>query len=190
MILSDADILSRISSGEIICEPFNTRNLSNSSIDLRLGGKVLFPATDQIVKFDLDEDGKVTVKNPPRLVPIYLDGSIPVPSTDDYIILHPNDFCLAQTLEYVGSNSSDLVAEVCDKSTLARLGLSVCFSAGYIDAGNALNITLEIKNQSRYPIELKYGMHICQIKFVQLSSACMNPYSGKYKNSKAVAGAK
>jgi deoxycytidine triphosphate deaminase len=73
---------------------------------------------------------------------------------------------------------------------MARLGLSTFFGAGYIDPGNVLNITLEIKNNGHVPVELQYGMHICQIRFAYLSSPVTAPYNGKYLNSKTVEGAK
>jgi deoxycytidine triphosphate deaminase len=96
---------------------------------------------------------------------------------------------LAETLEYVGQRALDIISEVCDKSTLARLGLSICFSAGYIDAGNVLNITLELKNHSNRAIELQYGQHICQLRFSYLNSPASKGYDGKYLNSRNVEAA-
>jgi dCTP deaminase len=175
MMLSDHDILKEIKSGEIICEPFDLANLSNSSLDLRLGSKIAKQRCDTIVSFDVNESGKLSIKSEIAT----LEQTI---SSDRYI-LKPSEFILAETFEYVGSNSDRIIAQVADKSTLARLGLSVCFSAGCIDPGNALNITLEIKNPGDLTIELQEGMHICQLKFMYLSHPCDEIYDGKYKNN-------
>jgi deoxycytidine triphosphate deaminase len=200
--LSDRDILAAMADGEIVCQPFNRANLSAASIDLRLGAKIyrrkmpllnrwfprLFPLP--VVNFDIDENGRVTViRKAEDFELINLSGFHYAPDEETYT-LYPGDFILAPTLEYVGQNSAEIQSEVCDKSTLARLGLSVCFSAGFVDAGNALHVTLELKNNGHEPIRLRYAQHICQIKFARLSSPSMQPYDGKYKNSKTVECAK
>jgi deoxycytidine triphosphate deaminase len=181
MILSDRDILKEINSRGIICKPFNRANLSNSSIDLRLGTFIAKQRAELPVRFKVDESGKLAIDS--EIATYKQDISI---LPNNKYLLCPGEFILAETLEYVGSNSDLIVAQVADKSTLARLGLSVCFSAGYIDAKNSLKITLEIKNHGDLTIELQYGMHICQLKFFYLSSHCIQPYNGKYVNSTGV----
>jgi deoxycytidine triphosphate deaminase len=185
--LSDRDILKEMRAGNIICEPFISENLSNSSLDLRLGEYIYAQYKDASpIEFDLDKNGRITVKQDSNSYnKRRLKDSIVTGESDTYT-LEPNQFVLAQTLEYVGQSCSHIISEVADKSTLARLGLSVCFSAGYIDAGNVLNITLELKNNGHTPIVLKYGMHICQLKFAYLNSPAMDKYQGKYCNSKGV----
>ncbi len=53
-------------------------------------------------------------------------------------------------------------------------------NAGFIDVGFHGQITLELENQSGFPIVLKKGVQICQIMFVQMSQSVEKPYSGKY----------
>lgn len=197
--LSDCDILAAMNDGEIVCQPFNRANLSAASIDLRLGAKIyrrkrpllnrwfprLFPLP--VVIPVVDENGKITIT---RKAEDFELVNLLAFEEQQYYVLYPGDFILAETLEYVGQNSADIQSEVVDKSTLARLGLSVCFSAGFVDAGNALCVTLELKNNGHEPILLQYGQHICQIKFARLSSPSMQPYDGKYKNSRTVECAK
>ena len=55
-----------------------------------------------------------------------------------------------------------------ERSSIGRLGLQVQ-NAGFIDAGFHGQITLELENQSGFPIDLKKGVWICQIVFVQMS---------------------
>lgn len=182
MILSDADILKEIDLGNIVCNPFDRRNVSNSSIDLRLGQyiieqKQLF----HTVKFETDDSGRLTILNPikPKVWNL-LDHRV---RDSHKFVLKPGQFVLAQTLELVGHPGDRIVSQILDKSSLARLGLSICFSAGFIDAGNVLSVTLEIKNHSQNAIELQYGQHCCQIRFQYLNSPCTQKYNGKYLNS-------
>lgn len=202
MILSDNDIIREIQAGNIVCFPFDQSNLSNSSIDLRLGRYILSQKKslfDRLglrrnpTRFSTDKHGRLTVKNAPEYDKNDLLDCYNLESSRGYeskqFVLNPGQFVLAQTLELVGHPNHSIISEVKDKSTLARLGLSVCFSAGYIDAGNVLSITLELKNNGHQPIELQYGMHICQVKFHYLNSPCDNRYSGKYNNSVQTQGA-
>jgi dCTP deaminase len=182
MILSDFDILKEIDLGNIVCTPFDRRNVSNSSIDLRLGQYIAEQKKRfHTVKFETDDSGQLTVIDPikPRIYNL-LDQR----TRDAHkFVLKPGQFVLAQTLELVGSMSDSIECKISDKSTLARTGLSVCFSAGKIEPGNILIVTLEIKNHGHNPIELQYGMHCCQISFHQLTSPVCRKYSGKYLNS-------
>ena len=65
------------------------------------------------------------------------------------------------------------------RSSTERLGLQVQ-NAIFLDIGFHGQITLELENQSGFPIVLKKGVRICQIVFVQMSQSAEKPYSGKY----------
>lgn len=182
MILSDTDILREIDLGNIICAPFDRNNLSNSSIDLRLG-QYIFEQNGiyHTVKFDTDASGKLKVVNP---VKPKIHNLLNLKVRDSHkFVLKPGQCILAQTLELVGNPGDRIVSQILDKSTLARLHLSVCYSAGYIDAGNVLSVTLEIKNNSKNAIELQYGMQICQVRFQYLNSSVTAKYAGKYSKT-------
>lgn len=185
MILSDADILREMDLGNIVCTPFDRNNLSNSSIDLRLGQYIIEQKQPfHTVVFETDTSGKLTVINPiePKKWNL-LDHRV---RDAHKFVIKPGQFILSQTLEVVGNPGNRIVSQILDKSSLARLGLSVCFSAGYIDAGNVLSVTLEIKNNSKNAIELQYGMAVCQIRFQYLNSPCTQKYNGKYLNSLSI----
>jgi dCTP deaminase len=189
VILSDRDILREIDLGNIICTPFDRRNVSNSSIDLRLGQYIAEqPKRFGTVKFETDDSGRLTVINPPESK-LYnlLDPKI---RDSHKFVIKPGQFVLAQTLELVGHGGDRIVSQILDKSSLARLGLSICFSAGFLDAGNVLSVTLEIKNHSSNAIELQYGQHIAQCRFQYLNSPCTKKYNGKYLNARSVQIAK
>ncbi|MEE2716170.1 MAG: dCTP deaminase [SAR324 cluster bacterium] len=105
----------------------------------------------------------------------------PVPHeqvTTDRFVLQPHHFVLASTAEILRV-PEDMAAYVEGRSSIGRLGLQVQ-NAGFIDAGFHGQITLELANQSPFPIVLQKGTRICQIVFVQMSEAAQKPYSGKY----------
>jgi len=96
----------------------------------------------------------------------------------DTFRLEPNDFVLASTCETIRI-PNNMAAYVEGRSSIGRLGLQVQ-NAGFIDAGFYGEITLELENQSRYPIILRKGIRICQIVFVLMSAEAQTPYCGKY----------
>lgn len=108
--------------------------------------------------------------------------------------LKPNEFILGSVEEYI-EIPPYLCGQVDGRSSIARLGVSVHQTGGYIDAGFYGNITLEIYNASDKEFELKYGDSICQIIFHILSSESMRPYGSqelksKYQGSKGVVRSK
>ena len=105
----------------------------------------------------------------------------PVPHeqvTTDRFVLQPQRFVLASTAEILRV-PENMAAYVEGRSSIGRLGLQVQ-NAGFIDAGFHGQITLELANQSPFPIVLKKGTRICQIVFVQMSEPALKPYAGKY----------
>lgn len=98
---------------------------------------------------------------------------------DQEIKLWPGDFALASTVERF-TMPNDLMGIVHDKSTLARMGLTVQNTV--IEAGWAGWLTLELTNHGRDVIHLPKGAPIAQILFHVLSSPAEQGYSGKYQN--------
>lgn len=111
-----------------------------------------------------------------------LDGKTIDISQDSYH-LKPNEFILGSTYEYV-EIPNYLCGQVDGKSSLARLGISIHQTGGYIDAGFRGNITLEIYNASDKTFELFNGMSICQMILHVLSSECIRPYGSDGLGSK------
>ncbi|HMO21329.1 MAG TPA: dCTP deaminase, partial [Candidatus Melainabacteria bacterium] len=87
----------------------------------------------------------------------------------------------------------DIVGQLTGKSSLARLGVMVHVTAGFIDAGFSTppaQITLEIYNVGNRPVRLHAGMAIGQMVFTR-TTPCELPYnkkpSAKYNGQKAAA---
>jgi len=170
MILSDKHIKEGVESGKIIIEPYDKGCIQPASYDLHLDNEFkVFKKNENILI-----DPKESVKD--MMEDIYIEE-------DGYFIIHPGDFVLGLIREKTGVDSSH-VGRLEGKSSLARLGLLIHTTAGFLDAGNCLKLTLELFNASSLPIKLYPGMKIAQIAFEELSSECDVPYGSKELKSK------
>src|SRR5208283_1375521 len=100
--------------------------------------------------------------------------------TEDSFIVAPGQFVLGATLERV-CLPADIVGQLTGKSSLARLGVMVHVTAGFIDAGFShppAPITLEIVNVGNRPVRLHAGMAIAQMVFTR-TAVCEVPYNAK-----------
>lgn len=170
MILSDRDILKELKSGEIVIKPFKKACVQPASYDVHLGNVFLIFNVNQ--NFVIDP--KVPSKN--LMKEIEIKG-------DEAFILHPGEFALGMLIEETGV-SDKLVGRLEGKSSLGRLGLIIHTTAGFLDAGNCLRMTLELFNAGRIPIKLYHKMPIGQMAFEYLSSPCLRPYGSEGLNSK------
>jgi dCTP deaminase len=101
---------------------------------------------------------------------------------DEPFILHPGEFVLGSTYEFV-KLPDNVAARLEGKSSLGRLGLVTHSTAGFVDPGFNGHVTLELSNMATLPIKLWPGMKIGQLCFFQLSSPSETPYgSAKYLN--------
>jgi len=176
MILSDKDIREEIRKGGIIIEPFNEAYLQPASVDLHLDKDFLVFNTLENFVIDVRE------KANNLMAAVTIDHNKP-------FILHPGEFALGLIMEKTGV-SDCFVGRLEGKSSLGRLGLIIHTTAGYLDPGNSLKMTLELYNAGPLPIKLHYGMPIGQMAFETLSSACERPYGSKGLNSKYYGDAK
>jgi dCTP deaminase len=170
MILSDKTIKRKIKSGEIVIEPFSEEFLQPASYDLHLDTHFLV--------FNKENIAVVDVKDKPE----GLMREVEVSEKDGFII-HPGEFVLANVKEITGVDEAH-VGRLEGKSSLGRLGLIVHATAGFLDPGNKLRLTLELANVSPIPIRIYPGMKIAQIAFETLDTKCERPYGSKELKSK------
>jgi dCTP deaminase len=104
--------------------------------------------------------------------------------TQDYVILpsqpyvlHPGDFALACTLEFIRL-PADLSARLEGRSSWGRLGLQIHATAGFIDPGFSGVITFELSNLGKVPIPLYPGLRIGQLCFFTGQPSAI-PYRSK-----------
>lgn len=177
-MLSDLDITTEIYRGNLLVEPFKLTNLQAASIDLTLGSEfqVMPETTNEIIDVAKPVD--------------HLFNRVQQ-STDYPFVLTPGSFVLAHTEEVVNI-PGNISARIEGKSSLARLGLVIHTTAGFIDPGFSGQVTLELKNLTPVPIKLYVGMKIGQISFQYLTTPSGTPYgnsmlSSKYQHQKGAA---
>ncbi|NGP46040.1 dCTP deaminase [Bacillaceae bacterium SIJ1] len=161
MILSDKTIEEKIGTGEITIDPLTPGQIQPASVDMRLGRHFLKIDENSITGMSLDQPATY------------------VEFERDKIVIPPNSFLLATTAEYI-SIADNLTAFVEGRSSIGRMGLFIQ-NAGWVDPGFEGQITLELFNANRVPIELTAGRRICQLVFAQMDQTSQTPYRGKYQ---------
>jgi dCTP deaminase len=169
-VLSDRDIAAALAAGRVHVEPYDPADLQPSSVDLHLDRSFRVFRNNRYPFID--------VRSPqPDLTEL-------INVTDDEpFVLHPGEFVLGQTIEWV-ELPDDLVARLEGKSSLGRLGLLIHSTAGYVDPGWKGKLTLELSNVANLPIALYFGMKIGQISFFEMSSPVDRPYGSAGLGSK------
>jgi len=171
MLLSDRAIEETIAKGRIgITFPGGKpathapRTIQPASVDVHLSN-VFRVFSDDVEEID------------PRDLPDNLTSEVTVPEGWSYL-LPPGAFVLGSTVESV-KLSAGYAAELSGRSSMARLGILVHATAGFVDPGFSGTITFEIKNINTKPVHLWPGDRIAQLLFFRLSSDAARPYGHK-----------
>jgi len=160
-ILSDRDILRAVENRQITIEPSAPRALQPCSLDVRLGA--------QFLMFGGPGNLPIDPRRPESMLAIDVEDG-------DAFQLAPGAFALGATVERL-TLPDNIAARLEGKSSIARLGIEVHSTAGWVDPGFAGQITLELKNVAPRPVLLWPGMFIGQLCFFDLTSHAMAPYS-------------
>jgi dCTP deaminase len=148
--MSDRDIRASIEAGQIGLEPLEMGLLQPSSFDVRLDRFFRLFDNHKYPYIDPSEQQDDLT----RLIEV---------APDEAFILHPGEFVLGSTFEFV-TLPNNIAARLEGKSSLGRLGLLTHSTAGFVDPGFKGHVTLEL----------------C---FFQLTSASEFPYgSDKYSS--------
>jgi dCTP deaminase len=143
------------------------KQISDSTIDIRLGTVFLFFRKEFLS---------------------VIDPCFPIdPLSEQYyfkkpgepIVIHPNDFVLGTSLEYIAL-PDNILASVEGRSSWGRLGLFIA-TATTINPGYRGVITLEIVNSGTVPIHLYPGVRIAQLvlNYLEGKKRDESPYSIK-----------
>jgi len=164
-MLSDSEILEEIEKGNIIIKPFRKEQLNSNSYDVRLGEYYAVELNGFHIVYPLDEQ---SVKRHWK-----------IKKTNSVIDIRQGETILAHTQEIIGARKN-IATKMNARSSVGRLGISVCKCAGFGDVGYISRWTMEITNHSRYAwISLPVGMRIAQISFFRTGKV-LNEYKGKY----------
>lgn len=169
MILSDRDLKKAIREKRLVIKPpiDEESQLGSCVIDLRLGRtfRVFNHSSVAVIDpFDKEMMEKITSKVE------MAEGEV--------FILHPSEFALAVTKEYI-EVPDDLTGRLEGRSSIGRLGVVIHSTAANIECGFKGHITLELANMGRIPVKLYPGMRICSISFARLTSPAEVPYYKK-----------
>jgi dCTP deaminase len=131
---------------------------------------------------DVSPAGTQTVVDPKK----FTDDSFVTVDTArtglDHVIIPPNSFALAQTVEWV-SIPRDVIAICVGKSTYARCGIIVNVTP--IEPEWRGRITLEISNTTPLPAKIYSNEGIAQLIFLKADRVCARSYAdkgGKYQD--------
>jgi dCTP deaminase len=170
-ILSDIDIRKALACGSIQITDLKEEHIGSCSIDLRLGNQFRVFKHAEVTHVDPREGLRNDIMD------------LVVKRDDESFIIHPGEFVLGSTIEYV-KIPKHLVARLDGRSSWGRLGIIIHSTAGSVQPGYEGQLTLEIANISKVPVKLWPGSRICQITFERLTSPCQISYkersSSKY----------
>lgn len=163
MILSDRDIKQALQTRDISIDPFDVKYLKPASVDLHLDRHFLV--------FDTNRHSVIDPKKP-------MDDMMKAIEIgdDEPFVLHPGEFALGMIYETTGV-SEKYVGRLEGKSSVGRMGVLIHVTAGFLDPGNTLKMTLELHNTANLPVLLYYKMPIAQMAFEELSSPSEIPYN-------------
>ena len=162
MILVDWQIRDRIGRGFISIDPYDPKLVQPNSLDIRLGSHFVWYRPGDGVIDPYDQETVTSGVEETRA---------------ESFVLQPGQFVLAETLECIGL-PDNIVATIEGKSSIARLGVTLHQTGGWIDAGFRGTITLEMANVNSRPVKVHAGMPIGQLVFYTTERA-ESPYFKK-----------
>ena len=173
MILNDREIIRRLLNKEIIITPMinSEIQIGSSSVDLRLGTQFKIIRITKHAYFDPSKE----IEEISREVINYTENIHIAPM--EQFILHPKEFVLASTLEYI-KMPKNLAGRLEGRSTWGRVGLQIHSTAGFVDPGFEGTLAFELYNAGKTPLPLFAGIRVAQISFYDCSEPA-TPYSKK-----------
>ncbi len=201
-VLSKTDIFKHFKAGNIVIDPFNPQNMANTSYDVRLG-KFYYRQNPMDITQTVNPFWEKSVR---KMYPD-LQEAQPVKDLiskynpfhnfkpqDLVILIAPGETILAHTQEFIGGKNGirglpAVTTEMRARSSLGRIGISVCKCAGWGDIGYVNRWTMEITNFSTSIIPLPVGLRIAQIIFhavTPVETSDEYQQKGKYQTSNEV----
>jgi dCTP deaminase len=174
LTFSDSRIGLAVGAGSIKITPFDKDQINPASYDL-----TLHPILR--VNFQIADKWKIGVPLDLSNVEEEYLQERSLDQLESYT-MYPGEFLLASTMEFVELDTQT-VGRVEGKSSLARVGLAVHVTGGFIDPGFRGHITLEMVNLFHRPLVIHPGMRIAQIAFMTMEGEVNRSYAetGRYQ---------
>lgn len=187
-LLSKEMILRHIKEENIFVEPFNIQNLNTTSYDVRLGENYFqeqpFRALHRRVlnPFDREHIERYWGSSQKAIVAadwMTENGLLKnIKPEDKIIVIGPGECILAHTEEFIGGRNC-VTTEMRARSSMGRIGITVCKCAGWGDLGFCNRWTMEVSNHLKdTSVVLVAGMRVAQIAFYQV-----DPLKESYSSS-------
>ena len=188
-VLSDQQIMKYNHKGLLIEGPLMENQIQPNSIDLTLGNTYKKLVSNDFVDISRSVGRPaINILNEIKYETGYFTRDR---HAREYYIIQPKEFVLMTSKEILNIPNG-ILSFVQGRSSVARISIQT-EQAGLIDAGFRGNITLEVFNQSEFPIYLYSGMRIAQVYFfkAQHSNRIYGPSKyNKYMNQIGTTGSK
>ncbi len=168
-VLTRDVILSEIERGRLRIEPLDPCQIGAASIDLHLGNelRVMTAQRNGPVRVTDDEESSMETEVIPFTEPYVLEPGRTVHGVTRERLVFPPDIC----------------AWIEGRSRIARFGLTVHVSSGFVQPGVANHQVLELSNLSGVPLQIEPGTRICQIVLQRTEGEAV--YQGKFAQQDA-----
>jgi len=144
------------------------------ALDVRLGCKFITAKKSKLHSLDpFDQDTRLQIGKAQNEVYV---------GFGDSFTLHPRQFAIAGSLEYV-KMPADVGAYLIGRSSWGRLGLVVA-TATLIGPGYCGIITFEMVNLGEVPLVLRPGVRVAQMVFHEYKSVESKPYAKSVQGGK------
>ena len=163
-VLTRDAILKELASGRLRLEPFSPDQVGAASIDLHLGPELRVPVDTANGPIDVTDDATPDAFT--RLIPF-----------EKPYVLAPGHTVHGITRERLFL-PPDLCAWIEGRNRIARLGLTVHVSSGFVQPGVANRQVLEMSNVSGRALAIHPGIRICQIVLQRTEGSAV--YRGRF----------
>jgi dCTP deaminase len=168
-VLTRERILGEIERGRLRIDPFSQEQVGPASIDLHLGDEARLLAQGGSEPIDVEDAPDFQ----------QVTGVVQLGAG---FVLQPGQTVHGITRERV-LLPPDLCAWIDGRSSIARLGLTVHVTSGFIHPGVNNHQVLEMTNLSRVPLRLRPGIRICQVILERTEGEAV--YQGRFAGQKS-----
>ena len=194
-LLSKEIIMKHLKEGNIFINPFNPKDVRTTSYDVRLGENYFQEQSSRALHrrvfnpFDQDDIKRYWGKPQKAITAAdWMAENGPLKNIkpeDKVIIVGPGECILAHTQEFIGGKNC-VTTEMRARSSMGRIGITVCKCAGWGDLGFCNRWTMEVSNHLKdTSVVLVVGMRVAQIAFYQVDPLYESYHSsgGQYQNT-------
>jgi dCTP deaminase len=190
-VLSNLKLVESLQAGNLIIKPvppfspdMDSNPYDTCSVELHIDSVIFVPKKDLKVHLDLSRPGDFsdTVES------VFRKSKIPTTGYN----LEPGEFILAQTKEKVGfpikHGQQQLAGRIEGRSSFARTGLFVHFTAPTLHANWTGNVTLELLNHGPHSLTLHPNLPICQLIVETVEGHVIPKQNSKFNNQNTPSG--